>query len=104
MKSYIKLFGPSIDKALDALDNLIKELPRGYEYGKAISQIISIIDPSIDLMTGKMIRRGWEQLGDYDFIIEWAEIPSSKEVRSLIKRIDMALLYTGCHYTITTKE
>ena len=104
MKSYIKLFGPSIDKGLTALNNLIKDLGKRYQYGDMVTHIVSVIDPSIDLLTGTLIRKGWEQLGDYDFVFEWKQTPTPEQVRSLIKRIDEALLYTGCTYTITTKE
>jgi len=103
MKSYIKLFGPSIDMGLDALNRLIKDLGKRYQYGEMVSHIVSIIDPSIDLLTGTLIRKGREELGEYDFVVEWSQAPSAEQVRSLIKRIDEALLYTGCRYTITTK-
>jgi len=62
MKSYIKLFGPSIDKGLDSLHDLIKELGKRYQYGDMVSHIVSVIDPSLDLMTGKLIRKGKETL------------------------------------------
>jgi len=104
MKSYIKLFGPSIDKGLESLHDLIKELGKRYQYGDMVSHIVSVIDPSLDLMTGKLIRKGKENLGDYDFVVEWTQNPSTDQVRGLIRRIDEALLYTGCRYTITTKE
>jgi hypothetical protein len=104
MKSYLKLFGPSIDKGIDALFDLMKNLGKRFQYGNMISYIVSTIDPSVDLTTGKMIGRGIQPLGEYDFIIEWTESPSSEQVRALIRRIDGALLYTGCRYTVTTKE
>lgn len=104
MKSYIKLFGPSIDKGLDALNDLIKELEKRYPYGEMVSHIVSVINPSIDLLTGTFIRKGREQLGDYDFVVEWQQAPNTEQVKGLIKQIDQALLYTGCRYTITTKE
>lgn len=104
MKSFIKLFGPSIDKGLDALNNLIKDLNKRYQYGEIVSHIVSVIDPSIDLLTGTFIRKGREELGEYDFFFEWKQTPTAEQVRGLIQRIDEALLYTGCRYTITTKE
>ncbi len=103
MKSYIKLYGPSIDKGLDALDDLLKELGKRYQYGDMVSHIISVVDPSIDLLTGKLIRKGRESLGDEDFVVEWEQDPTFEQVKALIKHIDEALLYTGCRYTITTK-
>ncbi|MCW3992244.1 MAG: hypothetical protein NWE79_06025 [Candidatus Bathyarchaeota archaeon] len=104
VKSSIRLYGPSIDLGLEALYDLVKELGRGYPYGEMISHIISTIDPNLDLLTGKMISGGAFRLGEYDFIIEWKDPPGPDQVRGLIRRIDEALLYTGCRYTITTTD
>ena len=104
MKSYIKLYGPSIDKAFDALNEMLGNLSKRYQYGNVVSHIISTIDPTLDLLTGTLIGSGVQPLGEYDFEIEWVQAPTSEQVRGLIRRIDEALLYTGCRYTITTKE
>lgn len=103
MKSYVKLSGPSLDKGIDALNVLVKEFQKRYPYGKMVTHIISIIDPSIDLQTRESIEAGRGILGEYDFVFEWKETPQFEQVRSLIRSIDEALLYTGCKYTITTK-
>lgn len=102
MRSYIKLYGPSIDKGIDALDELLKELGKRYQYGDMVSHIVSVVDPSLDLRTGKLIRGGRESLGEHDFVVEWEQEPTFEQVRGLIRQIDEALLYTGCRYTITT--
>lgn len=102
MRSYIKLYGPSIDKGIDALDELLKELGKRYQYGDMVSHIVSVVDPSLDLRTGKLIRGGRESLGEHDFVVEWKQEPTFEQVRGLIRQIDEALLYTGCRYTITT--
>ena len=104
MRSYIKLYGPSIDRGLDALDELLKDLSKRFQYGDMVSHIISVVDPSLDLLTGKLIRGGRENLGEYDFVVKWVQEPTFDQVRGLIKQIDEALLYTGCRYTITTKD
>ena len=103
MNSYIKLYGPSIDKGYEALIRMMESLSTTFKYGDMVSHIVSTIDPSIDLRTGRLISRGLEVLGEYDFIVEWKENPSLEQVRGLMKHIDEALLYTGCRYTITTK-
>jgi len=103
VRSYIKLYGPSIDRGIDALDELLKELSKRYQYGDMVSHIISVVDPSLDLRTGKLIRGGRESLGDHDFVVEWEQEPTFEQVRGLVKQIDEALFYTGCRYTITTK-
>lgn len=104
LKRYIKLYGPSLDRGFEALNNLIKELKKQYPYGEYISHIISIIDPSVDLLTRENILVGQQILGDIDFIFEWKGTPRWEEIRGLMRSIDDALLYTGCSYTISTKE
>ena len=97
------MYGPSIDKGLDELDNLAKNLGKGFPYGGEIMRIISIVDPSLDLTSNQLIGSGRELLGEYDYIIAWKQDPTQVQVRSLMKRLDEVLLYTGCRYTITTK-
>ena len=104
MKSYIKLIGPSIDRGIDALNRLVQDLGKRYQYGDMITHIVSTIDPRLDLRTGTLISRAGIQIGDYDFVVQWKENPNPEQVRSLVRSIDEALLYTGCRYTITTKE
>jgi hypothetical protein len=48
LRSYIKLMGPSIDKGIDALDNVLGDLRRRYHIGGRVSNIVSIVDPTID--------------------------------------------------------
>jgi hypothetical protein len=104
MKSYIKLYGPSIEKGYDALTEMMKNMSRGFKYGDMISHIITTIDPQLDLNTGQLLGTGVEVLGEDDFIIEWKIKPSLEQVKALMRRIDNALMYTGCRYTITTRE
>jgi len=103
MKSYIKLYGPSIDRAIEALEERFRDLNRHFPYGKVILHAISLVDPSIDMVTGDLVQEGREELGDYDYAVEWNQEPTVEHVRGLIRQVDEALLYTGCRYTITTK-
>ena len=82
---------------------MLKDLKKRYQYGEMVSHIISVVDPSLDLITGKLIRDGKEFIGEDDFVIKWEQTPSFDQVRGLIRQIDEALLYTGCRYTITTR-
>ncbi len=102
IKSYVKLYGPSLDRGIDAMDGLLSDFKKRFRSGKMVSAIISFVDPSIDFSTGKLIRDGMETLGRYDYVIEWIEPPSIEQVRDLIRHIDQALEQTGCKYTITT--
>ena len=99
----MKLYGPSIDRAIDALEERFKELNRHFRYGDMILHAISLVDPSIDMVTGNLVQKGREELGDYDYVVEWTQEPTMEQVRGLIRQIDETLLYTGCRYTITTK-
>jgi hypothetical protein len=103
MKSYIKLYGPSIDRGIEALEERFRDLNRHFPYGDMILHAISLVDPSIDMVTGNLVRNGQEELGDYDYVVEWNQDPTKEQVRGLIRQVDEALLYTGCRYTITTK-
>jgi hypothetical protein len=103
LKSYIKLIGPSIDKGLDAMDGLLKNLNKRFLYGETVSHIVGVVDPTFDLKTGSLVRKGRETLGDDDYVIEWEQPPTSQQVRGLIRLIDESLVFTGCRYTITTK-
>ena len=103
MKSYFKLYGPSIDRAFDALEEKFKGMNKHYPFGDMILHAISHVDPSIDMVTGSLVRGGREELGDYDYVVEWNQEPTVEQVRGLIRQVDEALLYTGCRYTITTR-
>ena len=103
MKSYLKLYGPSIDKGIEALDRKFNEIKQHHPYGDVIYHAISIIVPSYDMETEQLVREGREELGDYDFVVEWKQDPTIEQVRGLIRQVDEALMYTGCRYTITTK-
>ena len=50
-----------------------------------------------------MLSDGAETLGEYDFVIEWRSAPTAKNLRKLIRKLDLVLAPTGCRYTITTK-
>lgn len=60
--------GPSIDRGIDALDNMLGELRRRFYIGERVSHVVSIVDPTIDLVSGENVSPG--QLGEYDFYIE----------------------------------
>ena len=102
IKSYVKLYGPSLDKGIDALDEILSSFKKWFRNGRMVSTIVSVVDPSIDYGAGKLIRDGKETLGRYDYVIEWVNPPSLEQVRGLIRHIDQALEQTGCRYTIST--
>ena len=103
MKSYLKLYGPSIDKAYNALERKFNEIKEPLPYGDVIYHAISKVVPSYDMATGRLVGDGSTELGEYDFAVEWKQEPTIEQVRGLIRQMDDALMYTGCRYTITTK-
>jgi len=99
MKSCLKLYGPRIADALSALEEMVEEIREDTSMGR----IIVAIDPSMDLMTEQMISDGAQTLGEYDFVVEWRSTPTVKNLRKLIRKLDLVLAPTECRYTITTK-
>ena len=88
IKSYVKLYGPSLDKGIDAMDELLGNFKKWFRNGRMVSAIVSVVDPSIDYGAGKLIRDGKETLGRYDYVNERIEPPSIEQVRDLIRHID----------------
>ena len=117
MRSYIKIYGPPVLKAIRALEKIAIEMPE-----------VCIMDPSVmrfiaqgaaaegyfrdyfreyeldEERCDKIISKTGERLGEYDFFFEWFKNPTSQELNELIMKIDSALDPLGCKYTITTKE
>ncbi len=55
IKSYVKLYGPSLDKGIDAMDELLSNFKKWFRNGRMVSAIVSVVDPSIDYGAGKLI-------------------------------------------------
>jgi hypothetical protein len=95
VKSYVRIYGPPISKALKELEELAEKIPdityQSRSFGIPIEREIDPISK-----TGRI-------LGEYDFFFYWNIKPDEKMVDDLIKRIDDALAPLGCRYTITTK-
>ena len=128
MKSYIKLYGPPVLDAIQALEKLAIDTPEVcilnplIEASLAdlgITQIGATLDTSIQNKIvdyfrqykeispercQKILSKGLGKLGDYDFVFEWTSRPNDEQVRDLIKHIDETLKPLGVRYTITTKD
>jgi hypothetical protein len=88
MKSYIKLYGPSVSEGLKAMRKLAEELPMLSK--GAISE--------------KTLYGSEELVGEYDFAFIWKEKPSHKDLNTLITQLDEFLGETNCRYSIVTME
>lgn len=117
-RSYIKIYGPPILKALRALEKVAVEMSKKttirvydvlippYTPPMDLPEYGSSVFPDVELPVEekvKLISKASQTLGEYDFFFEWGEEPTVEQVRELIEKIDEALAKCGCKYTITTK-
>jgi len=118
VRSYIKIYGPPLLKALEALERVAVEMSKVVDLKfrhicVPDMEYVSDWEAYADYMRRiyvecyepvRLISEASEMMGDYDFFFEWSERPTLEQVEELVKRIDEALSPLGCHYTITTKE
>lgn len=129
MKSYVKIYGPPLLKALKALEKVAIDMPEVCIMDTTIQAAVGApeipgasfgaADISFDTPEGVMsffgiddipeercdtiISKSGETLGEYDFFFEWFTKPNMTQVEDLIKRIDEVLESLGVKYTLTTK-
>ena len=129
MKSYVKIYGPPLLKALKSLEKVAVGMPEVCIMNTTIQAAINIPEavPSygggdiyLNNMDGVMnyfsgageiseercdtiISKSGESLGEFDFFFEWFEKPTMQQVEDLIGRIDKALTPLGVKYTLTTR-
>jgi hypothetical protein len=129
MKSYVKIYGPPLLKALKALEKVAIDMPEVCIMDTTIQAAVGApeipgasfgaADISFDTPEGVMtffgiddipeercdtiISKSGETLGEYDFFFEWFTKPNMAQVEDLIKRIDEVLEPLGVKYTLTTK-
>jgi hypothetical protein len=129
MKSYVKIFGPPIGKAIVALRKVAVETPEVCIMDTGIAATLDSASystsslagaPALDTMEGvqtffggaeaipeercdTIISKSGESLGEYDFFFEWFQTPTVAMVEDLILKIDEALTDVGVRYTLTTK-
>lgn len=119
MKSYIRIYGPPIAKALRVLEKIATESPEvmisSYystiiptpftpDYPEAMSRYYATMPDEIPVKEKeKLISKSGHTLGEYDFFFEWARDPSWEEVEKLLTKIDEALAPLGCRYHMVTR-
>ncbi|MEM2136502.1 MAG: hypothetical protein QXI93_00935 [Candidatus Methanomethylicia archaeon] len=117
MKTYVKIYGPPILEALQALERIAvevsKEIPEVCFYDalggtalplpQVISELYNISDDEARVHCEKIISKSGWTLGDHDFFFEWTVPPTFEQLKLLISKIDAAFKELGCKYTISTK-
>jgi len=117
LKSYIKIYGPPVLKAIQTLQALAIDTPEVCIMDTVIARDIPRFNERTQVMSyfeqygqisvercDNLISKSSGMLGEYDFVYEWFTPPTGDQVNDLIEKIDEALEKLGCKYTITTKE
>jgi hypothetical protein len=115
MKSYLKLYGPPLLKAIKALEKVAIGLPEVCIWDtniaylplssgpESISGYFSGLGEIPEKRCSTIISKSGESLGEYDFYFEWFKKPTMNELNNLIEKVDEALTSLGVKYTLTTK-
>ena len=116
LKSYIKIYGPPVLKAIKALEMIAVDLPEVCIMDTSIAvrrarprdEDVSAYFGGLSVIKAErcsnIISKSSESLGEYDFFYEWFVKPSMDQLNDLIDKIDATLKPLGCMYTITTKQ
>jgi hypothetical protein len=117
MRSYVKLYGPPVLKALMVLEKLAVDTPEvcimdslietnlnnlGTKYG--ITEYFKPYGGITEERCNHIISKSGGSTGDYDFYFEWFVKPTTPQLQMLIGKIDEALKPVGVRYTVTTKN
>jgi len=121
VRSYVRIYGPPLMKAVKALEALAVEMSKAVDvrfshtcipypgrmqldardWNQYIKNMRKMYVDCYEPV--KIISDASEMLGDYDFFFEWSEEPTMEQVENLTEKMDEALKGLGCYYTITTK-
>lgn len=121
-RSYIKLYGPPILKALKSLEQIAFEMSKKIDvkfYHSFVPPLVSyksmtmspdkywkrvLQDSPLKASDKiKLISQSSQTLGEYDFFFEWAKDPTLAQILGLIEKLDEAINKCECRYTITTR-
>lgn len=120
-RSYVKIYGPPLVKAIEALEAVAVDMSKATElkfshkcvpYPSLTQSSTSDWNQYLKNMQRlyvdcyepvRLISDSQQLLGEYDFFFEWAEEPSIAQIEGLLKKIDDVLEGLGCNYTLTTK-
>jgi len=116
MKSYVRIYGPPLLKAIRVLekiavnmpevcimDTMIKSSMPQFNTQEGIMNYFSTVGEIPQKRCGTIISKSSIKMGDFDFVFEWFKEPKMEHINMLIEKIDDALMPLGVKYTITTK-
>jgi hypothetical protein len=116
MKSYVRIYGPPLLKALKALEKIAVTMPEvcimntmiessmpQFNTTEGVMNYFSPIGDIPEKRCGNIISKSGIKMGDFDFVFEWFKEPKMEQVNMLIEKIDEALEPLDVKYTIATK-
>lgn len=116
MKSYVRVYGPPLLKAIRALEKIAVTMPEvcimdtmiqsstpQFNTQEGIMNYFSPIGGVPEKRCGTIISKSGIKMGDFDFVFEWFKEPKMEQLNMLIERIDDTLAPLGVKYTIATK-
>lgn len=116
MKSYVRIYGPPLLKAMRALeklaistsevcimDSMIESAAPQFNTQEGIMNYFSSVGGIPEQRCGTILAKSGIKLGDYDFVFDWFKEPKIEQINMLIEQIDEALAPLGVQYTISTK-
>jgi hypothetical protein len=116
MKSYVRIYGPPLLKALKALEKLAIDVPEvcimdtmiessmpQFNAKEGIMNYFSTVGGIPEKRCESIISKSGVKLGEADFVFEWFKEPNVEQINILIEKIDEALGPLGVQYTITSK-
>jgi len=119
MKSYVKVYGPPLLKAIKALEKIAVTMPEVciWDIHMAASssfrsqsfsndEVRTFFNDVGEVPTKRcntIISKSGQSIGEQDFFFEWFKDPTMDELNNLIGKIDEALTPLGCKYTLITK-
>jgi uncharacterized protein YegP (UPF0339 family) len=113
MRTFIKIYGPPIAKAIRELEKIAANTPQvcimdtfiqaGIDNLQTYDDIHSYFAPLGSINKERcstMINFSGQNLGDFDFYFQWFEIPDLGQIHSLLGMIDEKLIPLGVMYNV----
>ena len=120
MKSYVKIYGPPVLKAIKELEKLSIGMPEvcimdtviastGADYTSSAREFSTqeYFSPLGEITLERcdtIISKSGESLGEYNFYFEWFTEPTMDQINDFIGKIDAVMSKVGCRYSIMTEK